>query len=161
MVQEWTGDRAEGRSPQLYTSPGPGSTVTRVSQIVHGYRLTNAAVAASLVTGQRQPINPHQEQMFCMKRNRFGKFAEVVLEGFKVDPHQCAYFNGCGNTWNWLRVVLSHNCCTGETGEYYHIAYITIDQKMDHWMPTAILLTPPCSYTSWHRYVANGIAPSS
>lgn len=89
------GDRVEGRSPQLYTSPGPGSTVTRVSQIVHGYRLTNAAVAASLLTGQRQPINPHQEQMFCMKRNRFGKFGEVMLEGFKVDPHQCAYFNGC------------------------------------------------------------------
>lgn len=30
MVREWTGDRVEGWSSQLYTSPGPGSTVTRV-----------------------------------------------------------------------------------------------------------------------------------
>ena len=53
MVQVLTRDRVEGRSSQLYTAPGPGSTVTRVSQIVHGYRLTNAATATSLLTGQR------------------------------------------------------------------------------------------------------------
>ena len=65
-----------------YTLPLALVPLLPASQIVHGYRLTNAATAASLLTRQRQPINPHQAQMFCMKRNRFGQFAEVMLEGF-------------------------------------------------------------------------------